>query len=84
MGQAVPTWSTLVSCRAEWVPMLAGERFRGGVHAIEAGKFRIRYLSTVTVTEKMRVLFDGKYYKIVGMAEIDRRRGLELAVELWK
>lgn len=82
-GQAVQSWTTYLATRADWIPLTSNDRFKAAaVHAVEAGKFRIRY--SQGVTEKMRIAFDGKYYKIIGLMEIERRRGLEIAVELWK
>lgn len=83
MGQDVLTWSTYHSCFARWQPMMGNERFRaGGTHAVEVGKFTIRYKEGILPT--MRVSFNSKYYRIVGIAEIPRRKGTEVSVELWQ
>lgn len=82
-GQDIQTWSTYHSCYAQWTPLLGNERFRAaGTHAVEAGKFVFRYKTGILPT--MRVSFDSKFYKIVAVSEITRRRATELTVELWQ
>ncbi len=57
-----------------------GEQFTDD--AIRAKKFVgfvIRYRTDIT--EKDRIRFDGKQYRIVGVTELGRRKGLELSTE---
>lgn len=83
MGQEIQTWTTFHSCYARWQPMTGYERFKAsGTHAVDTGKFTIRYKDGVLPT--MRVSFDSKYYKITGIAEVPRRKATEITVELWQ
>lgn len=48
--------------------------------SVSGGIWVIRYDSGVT--DKMRILYDSKYYYIVRVKEIGRGRGMELTTEL--
>lgn len=82
-GQELETWTTFISCNAEWKPLQSNERFRAnGLHQLDAGRFVVRYISGITTN--MRILFDSVYYKILGIREITRRQGFEIEVETWR
>lgn len=78
-GQAIETWSDDVTVWAEYIPRLvssdlpveaAQEQF------IEKASFIIRYR---TIPTDARLTYNGKVYKIQGMAEIGRKDRIELA-----
>ena len=82
-GQEVQSWSTFINCHAKWKPMISNERFRqNSLHGLDAGRFEIRYLSGLN--NKMRILFNGNYYKILSITEIPRRKGYEIEVQSWQ
>lgn len=80
-GELDASWSTFAT-------VYAFLEDRPGVEKYEAAKetafsktfFLIRYRSDLT--EKMRVLFEGKYYDIISIEEITRRRYTRLITEL--
>jgi SPP1 family predicted phage head-tail adaptor len=76
-GGVVTAWTNLDMVRAEIVTQSASE-FLTGFGEAEAGTivFRIRYLPGITTAD--RVSYDGKSYDLKEVAEIGRRRGLEL------
>jgi SPP1 family predicted phage head-tail adaptor len=82
MNEPIQTWSTYLTCYAEWRPITTNERFRAqGDHSIDAGRFITRFYA---INPLMRISFDSKIYKITGISEITRRQGLEIAVESWQ
>lgn len=76
-GSAVTAWTNVASARAEIVRQSSDE-YSTGFGEAETGTviFRIRYLGGVTTAD--RITFDGTAYNIKEIAEIGRRRGLEL------
>jgi len=83
LGQEIPTWSQWLATYAKWEPSMGTERYlANGTHSVEAGKFTIRYRAGLQAT--MRIRFDGRIYKITGLAEMTRREGWEITVEIWQ
>lgn len=76
-GAVSKTWATVATVRAELVQRSADE-YLAGFGEVDAGGavFRIRYLAGITTAD--RVIFDGVTYDIDEIAELVRRRGLEL------
>lgn len=76
-GSAFTAWTNIATARAEIVRQSADEYLTGFGEA-ETGTviFRIRYLGGITTAD--RIIFDGTAYNIKEIAEIGRRRGLEL------
>lgn len=76
-GGVVTAWTDIATVRAEVVQQSASE-FLTGYGEAEAGTaiFRIRYLADITTADQ--IMFDGTNYNIKEIAEIGRRRGLEL------
>ncbi len=78
LGEYYSTWATYHTCFANVT------RF-GGIEKLEAGKvtatnrirFKIRFFDGIT--EKMRILYDGSYYDITEIQELNRE-GLWLTV----
>ncbi|MBX9464097.1 MAG: phage head closure protein [Aquamicrobium sp.] len=76
-GGVVTAWTNLASVRAEIVQQSASE-FLTGFGEAETGTviFRVRYLAGITTAD--RITYEGTAYNIKEIAEIGRRRGLEL------
>lgn len=79
-GEEIPTWGTLVTVWAQALPLRDVETYQSDQFDAQRWvKFRIRWRSDVTITEKCRLLHDdGQYYNITGVSELGRREGLEL------
>jgi SPP1 family predicted phage head-tail adaptor len=79
-GQPIQTWTTFAERLAQKLDVRAQERFEAAQEiATETTTFRIRYLAGVLPT--MRVVCEGKTYDIRGIAELGRRRGLDITCE---
>jgi SPP1 family predicted phage head-tail adaptor len=79
-GDAPATWATFKAVWAKATPLRATERFISQQsRATKASSFLIRYIPGVT--PEMRILFDGEYYAITGIAEVGRREALEISAE---
>lgn len=76
-GSVVTAWTIFATVRAEIVQQSASE-FLTGFGEAETGTviFRIRYLASITTAD--RITYEGTAYNIKEIAEIGRRRGLEL------
>lgn len=76
-GSVSKAWTTLATVRAELVQLAAEEYLAGFGEADTGGAvFRIRYVAGITTAD--RVTFDGATYDIEEIAELGRKRGLEL------
>lgn len=76
-GSVSKTWAALATVRAELVQLAAEEYLAGFGEADTGGAvFRIRYLAGITTAD--RVTFDATTYDIEEIAELGRKRGLEL------
>ena len=76
-GAPVETWSTVLSCRAELVQSTAKEFIRDfGSDHVSSTIFRIRWTDQITLEN--RVTYNGTHYDIIELAELGRRRGLEI------
>ena len=76
-GSVSKSWTALATVRAELVQLAAEEYLAGFGEADTGGAvFRIRYLAGITTAD--RVTFDGATYDIDEIAELGRKRGLEL------
>jgi SPP1 family predicted phage head-tail adaptor len=79
-GEKVPTWSTLATVWAGVMFKDGGERLITQKETVTADViFTIRYRSTVS--EKTRIVWDSVNYDILHIAEVDRKRYLELAAQ---
>lgn len=76
-GGVVTAWTNLATVRAEIVQQSASE-FLTGFGEAETGTvvFRVRYLADLTTAD--RITYEGTAYDLKEIAEIGRRRGLEL------
>lgn len=76
-GSVVTAWTNVATVRAEIVRQSASE-FLTGFGEAENGTviFRVRYLAGITTAD--RIVFDGVAHDLKEVAEIGRRRGLEL------
>lgn len=76
-GTITETWAAFATLRAELVDTGADEADPAITKATVL--FRTRFVSGVTVAD--RISFDGRQFNIKHVAEIGRRRGLELRAE---
>jgi len=80
-GDEVETWDEFLICKAKVMPMRAWERFRNEkLVSEEVYVFTIRYYSNINVED--RIVYENKYWDIIGKAELGRRRGIELTAEV--
>lgn len=80
-GNARESWLPVLTCKAEIKDATTAEFLTGpGEMDNRKAVFLIRYPLAVEITTADRLVMDGKAYNIVGLAEIGRRRGLELRV----
>lgn len=76
-GAVSKAWAPVATIRAELVQRSADEYLAGFGEADAGGAvFRVRYLAGITTAD--RVTFEGVTYDIDEVAELGRRRGLEL------
>jgi len=81
-GQELETWSTWLSCYCKWLTVTSPEQFLAeGMHSRQLAKVTIRFKEGIH--GKMRIIHEGKIYRIVGYAEMRRDRKIEIGVELW-
>ena len=80
-GQPVETWSTLASVWASWRRASARETLAAAeVAAAVTDVFETRWYSGVAdLNPKDRLVYAGRTYDIVEVAEIGRREGLRIA-----
>lgn len=80
-GGVTESWSTYTSTRAEVIEMTASERFRSSQrYNSTVARFNIRY--TPGITMKMRIVYNTKYWRILGIREMKRRREMEITAEV--
>ena len=76
-GSVMSEWLQIATIRAELVQRSADEYLAGFGEANAGGAvFRIRYLAGITTAD--RVTFDGVAYDIDEIAELGRKRALDL------
>lgn len=82
-GQEIESWNTWLDCYANWMPVMANEQQNAqGIHTNERALVTIRYKSGIAGT--MRIVYEGKNYKIVGYTEFRREGRIEIGVEAWR
>lgn len=82
-NEEIYSWATLVTIKAAVLPALGWERFRSGREmSADTARFIVRYYSGITV--KDRISYNSKTWDITGIAEMGRRRFLELTAEVVK
>ena len=80
-GHARETWLPILTTRAEVKDASTSEFLTGpGEMDNRRAVFVIRFPLAVQITTADRLVMDGKAFNIVGLAEIGRRRGLEIRV----
>lgn len=75
-GTPVATWAEVATLRAEIVSASTDEFIRNGAVAETVMVFRTRYLAGITLTD--RIVYEGIPFNVKEVAEIGRRKGLEL------
>lgn len=82
-GAEQVTWATHASVWASKEDQAGDESLRGAMEVHGAtSRVRIRYRSDLTTADRLN-LGGGQLRQIVGLAEIGRREGLELACKEW-
>lgn len=84
-GQPNETWTDLDTVWANVKFMTGSERINSAaLHSVRLAIFTIRYRTDVT--EVMRISFQGLYWKIIGISElnIERSKALEITAEVVK
>lgn len=82
IGDPVETWAKFADAWASVRYMTATERFQSdGLHSYQAINFRVRFVEGVLPT--MRISFDSKYYRIVGISVLGRSEGLDITAEVY-
>jgi SPP1 family predicted phage head-tail adaptor len=76
-GAAQQSWAPVITVHAQLVQATAKEFMRDfGAASVATRIFRIRYVAGITLAD--RVSYEGAAYRIKEIAELGRRRGLEL------
>lgn len=79
-GGDTPAWTKHLEVWAQAKPLKAAERFEANqFREVKAYTFITRYRASIV--SSMRILYNGEYYKIIGLAELGRRDGLEITAE---
>lgn len=88
-AEPIKTWAAITNgtnVPAQWVNERGGEVWEAAKDDAQTiGYFRIRWLGSVAtamagLTEKMRIVFEGRYYEIYHIVEEGRRQWLKLFV----
>lgn len=80
-GEVQRSWATFAECWAKVTPMSAGERFRSAAkHSARVSVFGVLYVPGVSPT--MRIVYEGLNWRILGIAEVGRRVGLDITAEV--
>jgi len=79
-GTVSKTWTTLGELRAELINLAAaeGDETFGDAERTSV-TLRTRFYAGITTAD--RILLNGDFFDIIGIAEIGRRRGLEIRIE---
>ena len=81
IGHPVPTWKKHLALRAGVTAASGNEVLRAGREVTSETKmFTIRYQTGITA--KDRIKYDTKFWDILYIRELGRRRGLEILAEL--
>ena len=76
-GAPVPTWTTLVTLRAQLLQASTEEFQRAfGASTETATVFRTWFVPGITLAD--RIVYDGLAHNIIELKEIGRRQGLEI------
>lgn len=83
IGEETETWVRFARVWANARPLRAAERFASAMEReSKVYTFRIRWLKNVE--PDMRIVFDSQNYRIIGIAEMGRRDGLEITAEYFQ
>lgn len=79
-GDVTETYATVATVWADFRPMRMDERFVSDArHSVRVGNFRIYHLDDLDPT--MVLEFDGRTWKILGIAEVGYRAELDVTAE---
>jgi SPP1 family predicted phage head-tail adaptor len=77
LGETVETWADIITTHAQLIKSSAKEFIQAfGATSIATSIFRIRWIPGITLAN--RVSYETNLYLVKEIAEIGRRRGLEL------
>jgi SPP1 family predicted phage head-tail adaptor len=80
-NQDVETWATFATVWAEVKDSPGNEQYQADqLTAVRTTWFNVRYLDGLA--EKMRILYDDRYYNIKSIERPDRKRSLILKAEI--
>ena len=78
-GEPIKSWTDAYTVWAEVLPLKGEERVQSQQLTSKADtKFRIRYNSDMTITEKHRIQYDSDNYDITAILEIGHKQGWEI------
>jgi len=78
MGSVVSSWQTFTQCRASYEPKTAKETYQANQDFAQSeAMFRTRFVPGVT--PKMRLIFDGRTFDILGVIDV-YGRGREMQI----
>lgn len=81
-GGGAKVWTEILRAYARVRQVQSKDRFQNesGIRGSSAGSFTIPYTETVIATD--RILYQNKYWRITGLAEIGYRELLEISAEV--
>jgi len=81
LGDVVSTWTTLAAVWAEERPLRMDERYQSDAkHSVRVSNFRVWYRADVG--PEMQIAYDGRTWRITGIAEIGNREELDITAEV--
>lgn len=83
IGEKIETWTRFAKVWAQATPLRSTERFTSAQERLsKVYTFKIRYLKNLG--PEMRIYYETEYFRIVGIAEIGRREGIEITAEYFQ
>ena len=84
VGTPVETYTTLRNDFASLKYSRGGTDFEEGSHPFTHTEFSVRWATDLNTHKyKLRILYDGEYYKILWIEKIGRQDGLRYKCVLW-
>ena len=72
--KTVSAWTTYKTCWGSWVHRQSSEVFETGqMVAKDTYEFKVRHYDTPDIKSDMRILYDSKYYYLIGVKELGRK-----------
>lgn len=84
VGTSIETYATLRTDFASIKYARGGTEFDEGAHPFSDIEFSVRWATDIASHKyKLRILYDGEYYKIIWIEKIGRQDGLRYKCILW-